>query len=95
MPTKTPEPPDLRSEIDEWKAAILYRDEISGRRYTPLQCVELVRDVEVLRSTVENGRIAVRCEFDVAGTGRWAREIAIIAPGTSRGERLSPPPPAT
>jgi hypothetical protein len=71
------------------QAAIPYHDAVLGREYTPLQCVERVRKIEVV-SVATNGRIPIRCELDVAGVGRWVREIRIIAPGAHRLER----PPA-
>jgi hypothetical protein len=59
------------------QASIPYHDVVLDRRYTPLQCVERVRKIEVVSSVVTNRRIRIRCELDVAGVGRWTREIAI------------------
>jgi hypothetical protein len=68
------------------QAAIPYHDALLGRGYTPLQCVERVRKIEVISCEATNGRIPIRCELDVAGIGRWTREIASIAPGTRQRE---------
>ena len=62
------------------QAAIPYHDEIMNRQYTPLQCVERVRSIEVLAEAPENNWIPVRVDFDVRGIGRWTHELSICMP---------------
>jgi hypothetical protein len=60
------------------QAAIPYTDELMGRQYTPLQCVDRVWGVEVLADTPKNQRLPILVDFDVHGVGRWQHEISIF-----------------
>jgi hypothetical protein len=62
------------------QAAIPYHDEIQKRDYTPLQCVERVRNIEPLADAPENQWLPVRVDFDVCGVGRWQHELSICIP---------------
>jgi hypothetical protein len=62
------------------QAAIPCHDEVLNRDYTPLQCIEKVRRVEVLAEGPTNKWLPVRMDFDVCGVGRWQIETSICVP---------------
>ena len=57
-------------------ASIPYEDLILGRSYTPLQCVDRVRHVEVIGELVER-RLPIRLDLEIAGLGAWTRDLAV------------------
>jgi hypothetical protein len=59
-------------------AAIPYQDKVGGQAYTPLRCVERVRNIEVLSETLIDKRLVIRLDLDVAGIGRWRCELPIL-----------------
>ena len=67
-------------------ASIPYRDAVLPQQSpeTPLACVEKVHQVVVL-GEIENNRLPVRLDLQVAGVGKWTRETAVyIACGDDR-----------
>jgi phage baseplate assembly protein W len=62
------------------QAAIPYHDEVQGRQYTPLYCVERVKSIEVLGDNATNKWVPVRVDFDVRGIGRWQCDLSICVP---------------
>lgn len=72
---------DLLFQLDIIRqASIPYDDTRMGRRYTPLQCVTRVRNVEVLSDKPLANRLPVRLRLDVNGVGTWEREIRVYMP---------------
>lgn len=61
-------------------ASIPFRDNPTGQRRTPLQCVTRVRSVEVLADTPANNRLPVRMDLEVQGLGSWKQEVAVYIP---------------
>jgi hypothetical protein len=61
------------------QSSIPYDDEVLKRQYTPLQCIERVRSIEVLAAAPSN-RLPVRGDFDVKGIGRWQCELSLFLP---------------
>lgn len=62
------------------QAAIPFRDSVTNRQYTPLQCVTRVRSVELLSEIVKDHRLPVRVDFEVQGIGRWQRDLSVYMP---------------
>jgi hypothetical protein len=60
-------------------AAIPYHDQTSDRYYTPLRCVDRVREIVVVSSKIVNKRLPIRIDLDVHGVGRWQSEVSILA----------------
>ncbi len=50
------------------------------RRYTPLQCVTRVCNVELLADSSTDSRFPLRIVLDVQGIGEWVRELRIFMP---------------
>jgi hypothetical protein len=76
------------------QSAIPYHDDVMCKQYTPLQCVERVRNIEVLAEATDNERLPIRIDFDVNGVGRWQSDLTICLPSAStlkkiRGRRES------
>jgi hypothetical protein len=59
-------------------AAVPYHDPTTHKVYTLLQCVECVRDVQVLAETPANRWLPIRVDLDVKGVGRWSAEIQVM-----------------
>lgn len=59
-------------------AAIPYQGQTGRRPYTPLHCIERVRNVEVPSETLIDKRLVIRLDLDVAGIGRWRCELPIL-----------------
>jgi hypothetical protein len=64
-------------------AAIPYPDTLSGKAYTPLQCIERVWKAEVVSDakivTKPAGRwVPIRVDLEVNGVGRWTRELSVL-----------------
>jgi hypothetical protein len=64
------------------QASIPYYDNLLNREYTPLQCVERVRNIETVAEESKTGWIRVRVDFDVLGVGRWQYQLSICVPST-------------
>ncbi|MFG1396141.1 hypothetical protein [Roseixanthobacter pseudopolyaromaticivorans] len=62
------------------QAAIPYQDSMTGRHYTPLRCVNRVRDFALLADEPMGNKIPVRIALDVQGVGPWEREMQIYMP---------------
>ena len=62
------------------QAAIPHIDDLSGQEFTPLQCVERVRNVEILAKTPVNQWLPIRVDFEVKGVGQWQSELSICVP---------------
>lgn len=72
---------DLLLKLDVVRqASIPFRDSLTGRQYTPLQCVTRVRSVELLADSPTDSRRPVRIALDVQGVGEWVRELPIFMP---------------
>jgi len=70
------------------QAAIPYEDAVQRRQYTPLQCVERVRNIEVLGEATETGWLPVRVDFDICGLGRWQHDLSILIPSADALEKI-------
>jgi hypothetical protein len=57
------------------QAAIPYTDPHSGRQYTPLHSVDMVRDVSVLPEPPRGPRLLVQLNLDVHGLGQWKGDL--------------------
>lgn len=62
------------------QASIPYEDTVTGRHYTPLQCVTRVHTVELLSDKPVANRLSVRLILDVNGLGTWERKIRVYMP---------------
>ena len=62
------------------QASIPFKDELTGRMNTPLQCVTRVRNVELLADMPTKNRLPVRVDLDVQGVGPWTRELSVYVP---------------
>ncbi|VVD79534.1 hypothetical protein PEP31012_01020 [Pandoraea eparura] len=72
---------DLLFKLDVIRqASIPYEDTVTGRHYTPLQCVTRVHTVELLSDQPSANRLPVRLRLDVNGLGTWERELRIYMP---------------
>ena len=72
---------DLLFKLDVVRqASIPFKNGISGRMHTPLQCVTRVRNVELLANLPTKNRLPVRVDLDVQGIGPWTRELSIYVP---------------
>jgi len=72
---------DLLFKLDVVRqASIPFKDELTGRTHTPLQCVTRVRNVDLLADSPTKNRLPVRVDFDVQGVGPWTRELSIYVP---------------
>ena len=72
---------DLLFKLDVVRqAAIPYRDDVTRRTRTPLQCVTRVRNVEILADAPTKNRLPVRLALDVQGIGAWTQEVAVYVP---------------
>jgi hypothetical protein len=78
--------PWLKLEVIR-QSAIPYHDEVLSQQYTPLQCVERVRNLEVL-GEAENERLPIRVDFDVHGVGRWQNDLSICLPSAATLKKL-------
>jgi hypothetical protein len=58
-------------------AAIPHEDRLHKSTYTPLQCIDRVREVEVLADSLTQ-RLPLRVVLDVEGAGRWERQISVF-----------------
>jgi hypothetical protein len=65
------------------QAAIPHVDDLSGHEFTPLQCVERVRNVEILSKAPVNQWLPIRVDLDVKGVGQWQSELSICVPQDS------------
>ncbi len=63
------------------QASIPYHHHSRNQTYTPLQCIERVVAVEVLFDRPIDGRLPIRCMFNVKGIGRWECTISVYLPG--------------
>jgi hypothetical protein len=72
---------DLLFKLDVVRqASIPFKNGITGRMHTPLQCVTRVRNVELLADSPTKNRLPVRVDLDVQGIGPWTRELPIYVP---------------
>jgi hypothetical protein len=72
---------DLLFKLDVVRqASIPFKDELTGRMHTPLQCVTRVRNVDLLADMPTKNRLPVRVDFDVQGVGPWTHELSIYVP---------------
>ena len=62
------------------QASIPYSHRSRNQTYTPLQCIERVVAVEVLSDRPIDGRLPIRCVFNVKGIGRWECTISVYLP---------------
>jgi phage baseplate assembly protein W len=62
------------------QASIPYHHRSRNQTYTPLQCIERVVAVEVLSDRPIDGRLPIRCVFNVKGIGRWECTISVYLP---------------
>jgi hypothetical protein len=67
--------------------AIPYHDTIQNRDYTPLQCIERVRGVEVLDEAPKDKRLPIRLDLEVQGIGRWEAELPLYLPDKAARQR--------
>jgi hypothetical protein len=59
------------------QAAIPFRDSVMRTQYTPLQCVDLVKNAEILPEEARGRRLCVRLNLDVNGLGPWQGDLWI------------------
>jgi hypothetical protein len=72
---------DLLFKLDVVRqASIPFKDGLTGRMHTPLQCVTRVRSVDLLAEMPMKNRLPVRVHFDVQGIGPWTRELSVYVP---------------
>lgn len=62
------------------QASIPITDPLRQTSFTPLQCVERVRSVQVLAGAPEEQWLPIRVDFDVRGVGRWQHDLSICIP---------------
>lgn len=62
------------------QASIPYGDRVFDTKYTPLQCVTCVRNVEILADAPTENWLPVRVDFEVKGFGAWQREFSVYMP---------------
>jgi hypothetical protein len=60
------------------QAAIPFHDHFNNRSYTPLQSVDRVLSLRTLAENPIGKRLPIRGLFQVAGVGRWQRDLSIF-----------------
>ena len=72
---------DLLLKLDVVRqASIPFRDSVTRREYTPLQCVTRVRNLKLLSDEPTDNRLPLRVEFEVQGIGSWSSELSVYLP---------------
>jgi hypothetical protein len=72
---------DLLFKLDVVRqASIPFKDTITRRVQTPLQCVTRVRSVDLLAHTPTQNWLPIRVALDVQGIGPWTHELSIYVP---------------
>jgi hypothetical protein len=62
------------------QASIEYHNRTLNQTRTPLQCIERVVSVDVLANRPTDGRLPIRCVFEVKGVGLWECTVKVYVP---------------
>jgi hypothetical protein len=73
-------------------AAIPYSDERDHEPYTPLRCVERVRELRFTGNAQRHGWVPVRVDMDVNGVGAWRENIELFVSDRFRRPRRANEP---
>ncbi len=69
----------IRLEVIRF-ACVPYRDPVDDRRFTQLQCVLHVEEIEQLDAVRAGDWVKFRFKLDVKGVGQWECQIPIFVP---------------
>lgn len=61
-------------------SCIPYCDSITGKKYTPLNCVKSVKNIRVIPAEYKDRKLPIEFTLDIDGFGIWTKEISIFSP---------------